>query len=152
MALGWSGNWAADFGRDAMGRVSATAGMPNTHFILRPGERVRSPRVLLLHYVSDELIDGHNQFRQLMLDHYVPRREEPLEEPPVACNSTAGLYARAARTGFLGNTHGTERAGYDRHDCLLGCEAYWLDAYWYPQPWHENLGNWFPGRRIFPTD
>ncbi len=32
----------------------------------------------------------------------------------------------------------------------LGCEAYWLDAYWYPQPWHENLGNWYSRPEDFP--
>ena len=73
-------------------------------------------------------------------------------EPPVACNSTAGLYVRAQRDQVSLGTL-TEQSELATIDTIadLGCEAYWLDAYWYPQPWHENLGNWFPRPEDFPN-
>ena len=48
-------------------------GMETTHFRLRPGQRVRTPRIVLLRYPGKRMILGHNRFRQLMLTHYVQR-------------------------------------------------------------------------------
>ena len=151
LAVGWTGGWMADFLHDADGRVAVRAGMQSTHFRLRPGERVRAPRILLMRYHGDEMIDGHNRFRRLMLDHYVQRRDGRPAEPPVASNSTAGLWVRAQRDkrplGTL--TEQTELAAIPRI-AKLGCEAYWMDAYWFPQPWGTNGGNWFPRPDDFP--
>ncbi|NQT17538.1 MAG: NPCBM/NEW2 domain-containing protein, partial [Planctomycetes bacterium] len=97
LAVGWSGHWMADFVKHAAGQLAARAGMRTTYFRLKPGERVRSPRILLMRYLGEEMIDGHNRFRRLMLSHYVQRRDGKPAEPPVAHNSTAGLYVRAKR-------------------------------------------------------
>jgi alpha-galactosidase len=151
LAVGWSGTWAVEFERGNQGDLADRAGMPRTHFRLRPGERVRTPRILLCPYTGGSLIDGHNQVRQLMLQHYLPWRDGRPAEPPVASNGTAGLYVRAQRDRRpLGRLNEQVELAAVEQIARLGCEAYWLDAYWYPQPWHENLGNWFPRPEDFP--
>ena len=151
LAVGWSGRWMADFLHHLTGQLAVRAGMQNTYFRLKPGERVRTPRILLMRYLGDEMIDGHNRFRRLVLSHYVQRRDGKPAEPPVAHNSTAGLYVRAQRDKKpLATLNEQGELAVIPKIAKWGCEAYWLDAYWYPQPWHQNLGNWYPRPEDFP--
>ena len=151
LAVGWSGRWMAEFLHHPAGQLAVRAGMQNTYFRLKPGERVRTPRILLMRYLGDEMIDGHNRFRRLMLDHYVQRRDGKPAEPPVAHNSTAGLYVRAKRDQKpLATLNEQGELAVIPKIAKWGCEAYWLDAYWYPQPWSRNLGNWYPRPDDFP--
>ncbi len=144
LAVGWSGQWAAEFVREADGRLTAGAGMETTHFRLRPGQRVRTPRIVLLRYLGGEMIRGHNRFRQLMLKHYVPRHDGRPLVPPV-CHNTAATVYRSGEEATEANQLAILRAA-----AALGCEAYWMDAYWYPRPWSTNVGNWYPRPDDFP--
>jgi len=151
VAVGWTGRWKADFCHDRQNAVRIRAGMQATRFQLRPGERVRTPRILLLRYGGEAMIRGHNQFRRLMLDRYVRRLDGRPAEPPVAYSSVAGLYVRAKETGQpLGRLNEDYELRMIAKAADLGCDTYWMDAYWYPQPWHENMGNWFPRPDDFP--
>jgi len=143
VAVGWSGQWAAEFAREPDGGLTAGAGMETTHFRLRPGERLRTPRIVLLRY-QGEMIRGHNRFRRLMLKHYVPQKDGRPVAPPVAHNTAATVY-RSGREATEAN-----QTAIIRRAAELGCEAYWMDAYWYPRPWHANVGNWYPRTDDFP--
>jgi alpha-galactosidase len=144
LAVGWSGQWAAEFARDSYGTVAIRAGMETTHFRLRSGQRVRTPRIVLLRYPGNRMIFGHNRFRQLLLAHYVQRRNGQPAAPPI-CHNTAGAIYRS-------NQPATEinQLAIIRKAAQLGVEAYWMDAYWYPQGWAENVGNWYPRPNDFP--
>lgn len=151
LAVGWTGRWKADFLQEATGAVRVRAGMQATRFRLRPGERVRTPRIVLLRY-GGRMIDGHNAFRRLMLAHYTPQEGGKPAVPPVATNNVAGLWLRSARTKKpLGRLNEAGELSLMPRAAALGCEAYWMDAYWFPQPWYEgNIGNWFPRGDDFP--
>jgi alpha-galactosidase len=152
LAIGWTGRWQAEFEPCSGGGVALRAGLPQTHFRLRPGERVRSPRILLLHYRDRSLSRGHNQFRRLLLRHLVPQDQGAPIRPPVAHNSVAALWLQSTRSKQpLGRlTAASELALIDKA-AAVGCEAYWMDAYWFPQPWWEkNMGNWYPRADDFP--
>src|SRR5262245_12136930 len=71
-AIGWTGGWAASFERGADGHLRARAGLASTHLALRPGARIRTPRVLLLFWEGDRL-HGHNLLRRFLLAHHTPR-------------------------------------------------------------------------------
>lgn len=144
VAVGWSGQWKAEFSRDASGRLSFLAGMEHTRFRLSPGERVRTPRVVLLRYEDDEMIAGHNAFRQLVLRHYWQQEDGKPAIPPV-CHNTAATVYRSGKEATEANQRTIIAKAAE-----LGCEAYWMDAYWYPRPWHTNVGNWFPRPDDFP--
>ena len=118
--------------------------METTHFRLRPGQRLRTPRIVLLRYPGQRMILGHNRFRQLVLAHYVQRRNGQPAVPPI-CHNTAGTIYRS-------NQPATEinQLAIIRMAAQLGVEAYWMDAYWYPQGWAENVGNWYPRASDFP--
>ena len=150
LAVGWTGRWKAEFQQDKDGIVSARAGMQNTHFYLKPGEQVRTPRIVLMQWVGREMVYGHNQFRQMMLRHYTPWRDGKPAEPPVTANNTAGVWIR-------GQTRLHEKGELAFINTLesIGCEAYWLDAYWYLNSlphgdWLKNIGNWIPSPGDFP--
>ncbi|MBM4088531.1 MAG: hypothetical protein FJ276_03765 [Planctomycetes bacterium] len=144
LAVGWSGQWMAELHRQIDGGVRLRAGMESTRFRLRPGERVRSPRIVLLHYDGRRMIDGHNQFRRLMLQHYVQRRDGQPAVPPICHNTAATVYRSEQRATEANQLAIIEKAAQ------LGIEAYWMDAYWYPQPWGSNVGNWCPRPEDFP--
>ena len=144
LAVGWSGQWAAEFARETDGSLTIGAGMEATHFRLRPGQSVRTPRIVLLRYHGPEMIRGHNRFRRLMLEHYVQRRNGRPVPPPVAHNTAATVY-RSGREA----TEENQLAIIDKA-AKLGAEAYWMDAYWYPRPWHTNVGNWYCRENDFP--
>lgn len=151
LAVGWTGKWKAEFQQDKDGTVHARAGMQKTHFYLKPGEQVRTPRIVLLRWTGDEMVHGHNQFRKMMLRHYTPWREGKPAEPPVTANNTAGVWIR-------GQTRLNEKGELALINTLksTGCEAYWLDAYWYLNSlphgdWLKNIGNWIPSPGDFPN-
>jgi len=144
VAVGWSGQWAAEFARESDGSVTVGAGMEKTHFRLHPGERIRTPRIVLLRYGGDAMIKGHNYFRKLMLKHYVHREDGEPAVPPICHNTAATVYRSGKKATEKNQLLLIEEAAE------LGCEAYWLDAYWYPQPWSSNVGNWFPRPEDFP--
>jgi alpha-galactosidase len=151
VAVGWTGHWMAEFVHDERSNLRLRVGMPETSFRLQPGERVRGPRIGLLRY-DGPLIRGHNLLRRFMLQHIVPRADGSPIVPPVAINHVAALWLHAHRNqqplGAL--TEQTELALIEKA-AALSCEAYWMDAYWFPQPWWEgNMGNWWPREDDFP--
>src|SRR5208282_5264399 len=61
-AIGWSGQWRAALARSSPGPTTLRAGMERTSLRLHPGEKIRSPRILVLTWKGDR-IDAHNRFR-----------------------------------------------------------------------------------------
>jgi alpha-galactosidase len=80
-----------------------------------------------------------------MIDHYVPRRRNEPAFPPIAHNTAATIYQTGEPTNEANQLEMVEATAQ------RGCEAFWLDAYWYPQPWHEHVGDWFPRPDDFPN-
>lgn len=151
VSIGWTGRWKASFSREQSGAVRVAAGMQTTHFVLKPGERIRTPRIVLLRY-KGRLIDGNNAFRRLMLAHYVPRDDAGPAMPPVTTNSVAGLWLRSAREKKpLELLNQAGELSLISRAAEWGAESYWMDAYWFPQPWYDgNIGNWYPRPADFP--
>ena len=73
VAVGWSGCWRADLTTQDDRLLRVTAGLDRTHFVLHPGERVRSPRMLVLFQEGDTW-NANAQFRELIYQHYAARR------------------------------------------------------------------------------
>lgn len=143
VAVGWSGQWAAEFTSTASGSVTVRAGIESTRFRLEPGERVRMPRIVLVRWRGTDPSSGHNLFRRLMLENYVRRHNGEPAAPPITHNMFGTVYQRGKPIDLEGLL-ATLNAAADR-----ACEAYWVDAYWYPQPWYEHVGDWFPNPELF---
>ena len=144
VAVGWTGQWHATFSRDEEGRLLLLAGMAETRLRLRPGESIRTPRIVLLPWEGEDRLRGHNLFRRLMVEHYVPRIGVEIAFPPTVHNTaSANLVAKR-----LPNE--SDELEAVRRCSELGLEAYWMDAYWFPQPWWQNVGNWRHREEDFP--
>jgi alpha-galactosidase len=149
-AIGWSGGWAATFGRTRDG-VSVKAGMERTHLVLHPGEEIRTPRILLMFWEGDRAA-AHNRWRQLILEHYTPRPDGRPLVPPF-CEGVWG----ARSTG----SHLDKIRWLRAND--IPTECYWIDAGWYGErplaeaadglssAWMLEAGSWQPNPEGYPS-
>jgi len=144
-AVGWSGQWQLRAARDAGSQLTLAAGQQTTHFVLHPGEKVRTPRILLIGWSGDRM-RGHNALRRIVYRFHTPLLAGQKPLPPTQCN-----------TWFpVGNDGG--KAGEENQIALLeaykglGIEYLVLDAGWYgvTPNWAENTGTWTPRKDTFP--
>jgi alpha-galactosidase len=168
-AIGWSGQWQiyVRHGRDR--QIVLQAGQQETHLQLYPGESIRTASILLLQWEGKDYLAGHNQWRDLLLSHYVPRINGKAIVPPV---SYTDAYARLFNTiaNITGKNPLETLANLTRKDLYgkvmfpvdiadslyavaaenqldllnnipdIGIENYWIDAGWY----ERGSGWWGP--------
>jgi alpha-galactosidase len=176
VAVGWSGQWAVRVSGETGQKVRLEAGQETTHLKLHPGETVRTPRILAQQWDGNDRLVGHNQFRRLLFEHYVPRINGQIVVPPVS-NSDAFTYEYEAikkKTGqnplhVVSQLKSGEEQGLlsSANDALnwvneknqlefirgippVGIELYWLDAGWFPGKWPFGVGNWTADPKRFP--
>ena len=146
VGVGWSGNWSAAIGVEDT-ELRARAGLKEARFVLRPGERVRMPRILLLFWEGRRL-HGHNMLRQLLHRHYVPRLRGEGQKPLVSVNV---CFTHHGLGGFLHQATETEVLSLVDPFVELGTELFIIDAGWYDgEPWHEWQGNWRYSESKYP--
>lgn len=140
IGIGWSGEWAAAFTRQAGPEFRVRAGMDRTHLRLRPGEQIRTPLMLVLFWEGGDRLRGHNLLRRFILKYHRPSAAgKPVDMP--LCN---------------GNWGGTSAADHLENirriaDHRLPMDYYWIDAEWFGKgPWHVNPGNWTVKKALYP--
>ncbi|HYG35883.1 MAG TPA: alpha-galactosidase, partial [Clostridia bacterium] len=139
-AVGWSGEWAAEFTSDASGQVKLKAGLERTHLCLYPGETIRTPRMLLLFYEGDRW-QGQNLLRQFLLTHHRPKRNGEPPQAPITCGNWGGTRAEV---------HLDNIRKMNQHQ--LPIDYYWIDAEWYGQGgWYPNAGTWEIKKDLYPN-
>ncbi|MBN2137702.1 MAG: NPCBM/NEW2 domain-containing protein [Sedimentisphaerales bacterium] len=145
MGIGWSGQWAARFERSATGPSRVRAGMERTHLVLRPGERIRSPRIVVLAW-KGERHAAHNRFRRLLLFHYVPKEGKK----PVRLPTFMQCFDRYSWTkpGWATEAGQLEAAGWAHR---LGFDFHWFDAAWFVGGFPNGVGNWYCKPKEFPN-
>ncbi len=141
VVVGWPGQWAAQFTRDADKRLRLRAGQELTHFTLRPGEEVRTPLVALQFWKTGDWIRAQNIWRRWMVAHNLPR--------------PGGQLVPTHYGGCFGSMRPRAAEEIEQFDGWLREEIrldYWfIDAGWYvhPEPWW-NVGTWEIDRDRFP--
>ncbi len=134
IAVGWSGDWKASFELQSADRVKITAGLQQSKFRLPVGEELRLPSVLVMTYQGSWL-DGQNQFRRLMLRHFTPQHNSPMDLMPVA----------ASVHGMLGFNDTTEEKLTELASEIaawkLPLDTFWLDAGWNQGGFPQGQGN-----------
>jgi alpha-galactosidase len=143
-AIGWSGCWKADFAAHDGKRLRMTAGMETTHFLLHPGEKVRSPRILLLRWEGDAA-ESNAQFRQLIYKHYAARRNGQPPLPTIFCNT---CFTRGG--GWLNECNAENQISLIHAYAPLGLEALLTDAGWFTGGWPGGAGNWDARQDAYP--
>ena len=145
LALGWPGQWAAQFTRDEGNGVQIRAGQELTHFKLLPGEEVRSLLVALLFWKGD-WIGAQNLWRRWMVAHNLPRPGGKLPPPQFAMGSNGYTIE------MQGANEENEKEFMQRYlDLGMKFDYWWMDAGWYPfkEGWW-NTGTWDPDPQRFP--
>jgi alpha-galactosidase len=145
VALGWPGQWAADFQRDEGTALRVQAGQELTHFKLLPGEEVRTPLVALVFWRGD-WIDGQNTWRRWMIAHNVPRQGGKL--PPPQLDAETDIITNI----MLDATETNQKALIDRYvDERIPLDYWWMDAGWYKfnKQWF-GTGTWEVDTERFP--
>ncbi len=144
MAIGWPGQWSSKFSRDNAG-LDLNAGQETTHFVLLPGEEVRTPLIAMMFYQGD-WIGGQNLWRQWMIRHNIPKDHgKPLTLP---------FFAGCSSHQFAEMTKANEQNQKEFIDSYLKkgikLDYWWMDAGWYVGaaekgwPW---TGTWEVDRR-----
>lgn len=144
-ALGWSGDWEADYSYPEKNQAIMKAGMSNIKLFLEPGEEISSPSVCLLYWEGNDALRGHNLFRRYMRDVIVPKWNG---KEPVSLAMSGGSTS-------LETVNEKNQVDYIRKIAGTGAEVYWLDAGWMAGnkgvPWYWTRGNWYPDPEKFPN-
>ena len=144
LAVGWSGQWEASFQRPAQGELMAKAGQQLVRCKLHPGESIRTPRILLVFWRGSEPLRGNNLLRQVLMTHYMPRRNGELVLSPI-CASVNWT----APDGSYEEPHVSVMQPLARR----GIEVFWSDMdpqQWYPVGFPNGTGTWEPDLAKYP--
>ena len=145
IAVGWSGQWAARVESAEDRRLRVTAGMERTHFILHPGESVRTPRILVLQ-TSGDTLECNARFRELIQKFYAAKRSGKTPEPTLFCNT---CFTRGG--GWLNECNAENQISLIKAYAPLGLEALITDAGWFEGGWPDGAGNWTPRKDAYPN-
>jgi len=143
-AIGWTGQWALSVQRNGDREVVLQAGQQRTRLKLLPGESIRTPRILLVHWQGSDRLRGHNLLRRLLVAHYVPRIGGQVVMPPMSQN-TWFVFSDGNGTTEQNQIEAIAKMP------ALGLEAYWLDAGWFEGGWPNGAGSWVPRKDHFPN-
>ncbi len=146
VALGWPGQWAARFTREQGRGLEIRAGQELTHFVLHPGEEVRTPLVALQFYQGG-WIRAQNIWRRWMLAHNVPRPGGKPLGPRVAAGTSLWTDEMTHATQQI------EELFIDRYlEEKIKPDYWWMDAGWYVNngSW-VNTGTWQVDKKRFPN-
>jgi len=143
IGLGWSGQWSASFVDGTQG-VHTRAGMERMRLSLKPGESIRTPRILLLFWNGSDWLRGQNLLRQFILAHDSPMPGGHLPTLPVAACSWVA---------FDSGNKVTEKNQIEfasTYKRMMPIDTFWLDAGWFEGGWPNGVGNWFAKKDAFP--
>jgi alpha-galactosidase len=147
LAVGWPGQWAASFSRDAERGLRIAAGQELTHLALKPGEQVRAPLAALVFWQGDDTVRAQNLWRRWMWAHNVPRTADGKLPPPILFGNTSLEFNE-----MLGANEENQKYFIDRYiEERVAIDYWWMDAGWYPcgGRW-PNTGTWEPDLERFP--
>ena len=144
IVIGWPGQWAAQFTRDATNGLRVRGGQELTRFKLHPGEEARSPLIALQFWQGDR-VDAQNVWRRWMLAHNLPRTRDGKLPPPLFASCSGGFFP-GLRTSEAGErqfitafTHAGVKLDY-----------WWIDAGWYACTDWPQTGTWTPDPVRYP--
>jgi alpha-galactosidase len=144
--VGWPGQWFADFARDKDKGLRVVAGQEQVHLLLKPGEEIRTP-LMVLQFWRGDWIRAQNIWRRWMVAHNIPR---PNGQPPrpllTPCSSHQFgemIHADEASQIFFIDRYLEEK---------LNPDYWWMDAGWYVnygKGWPQ-VGTWEVDTNRFP--
>ncbi|MCL5073034.1 MAG: alpha-galactosidase [Actinobacteria bacterium] len=158
LAIGWTGQWMANFDHETESTIHVKAGMELTHLKLYPGEQIRTPSILLIFWEGSDYLIGNNLLRRFIISHKLPKvKGEPIKIPIAANSLFHSIKWQELYTIIPGSpgTYNTEKyeIAFARMCKKLGIEYYWLDLGWHEEKgkYSFGTGSWFPNKAGFPN-
>jgi len=146
VAVGWPGQWAAEFVRDNARGLHLRAGQELTRFKLLPGEEVRGP-LIVLQFWKGSWIAAQNVWRRWMMAHSMPKPGGRLPQPQLLASSSRQynemIDANENNQIMFINRYLAENIKLD---------YWWMDAGWYVHHgggW-PRVGTWEVDASRFP--
>lgn len=151
LAIGWTGSWTASFTADREGNVRVVAGQKDVDVFLKPGEKLRTPRVTLFDVPTGT--DVVNLWRDWFRRYIMPREDGIVLRPKLALDVyySGELYNEVTAAEQIDAIKKARSAG-------LPVDALWVDAGWYLRRGEEKTsvgywfrtGDWTPDPERFP--
>ena len=146
LAVGWPGQWAASFTRDAGRGLEIVAGQELTHLVLRPGEEIRTPLVAMMFWHGDDAQRAQNLWRRWMIAHNLPRTTDDKLPPPIMPGNTSLEFNEMCNANEANQEQFIDRYVEER----VPIDFWWMDAGWYPCNGWPQTGTWEPDPKRFP--
>jgi alpha-galactosidase len=147
IAVGWPGQWASSFERDAGRRLRIKAGQELTYLTLRRGEEIRTPLVALVFWEGDGVVRAQNLWRRWMFAHNIPRTKGGKLPSPILFGNTSLEFNEMTVANEENQRYFIDRYLEER----VPIDYWWMDAGWYPcgGQWPKT-GTWEPDPARFP--
>ncbi|MCQ2427756.1 MAG: alpha-galactosidase [Clostridia bacterium] len=146
IAVGWPAVWEAVFEKSDDG-VRLSVGQKRSRMVLRPGEKMRTPRVTFVPY-SEGNENGINIWRRWFLKYILPREAD---------NRLKGKYClhyfmADGKPEFTGATADNQVFALNKYmERGLRPDIWWVDAGWYKCNFQWKFtGDWTPDPERFP--
>lgn len=139
IAIGWTGAWSASFTADENGGVHFTAGQKTLDLFLKPGEKIRTPRITVFEYPPET--DCVNLWRDWFRTYILPRENGKVLSAKLILDAHTGgeLYKDITEEQQIEAIRTMRKMGFR-------CEGLWIDAGWYLRRGAQkvpNIGYWF---------
>ena len=146
LGIGWSGQWFCDM-KMRGSALNVKAGVSGCEFYLKPGEKVRLARMLLLDW-EGEPAEANAQFRKLLAKHFLARMGNAAtpREPIVWANTWAIGGQPLNQT-----SEGSNLALIKKFGKLSGVDYFVTDAGWYGEGFNISDGDYVPNAQRFPN-
>ncbi|HUS74076.1 MAG TPA: alpha-galactosidase [Sedimentisphaerales bacterium] len=146
VAVGWPGQWAAEFVRDNARGLHLRAGQELTRFKLLPGEEVRSP-LIVLQFWKGNWIRAQNIWRRWMMAHSMPKPGGRLPQPQLLASSSRQY------NEMIDANENNQIMFINRYlEEEIKLDYWWMDAGWYVHHgggW-PRVGTWEVDASRFP--
>ena len=150
MAIGWSGTWNAQFSKTEDGVKVKATGTSGLKTYLKPGEKIRTARMVFVSYDKRDESLATNKWRKWMINCNMPH-ESISDDTPVQPASIVGFVSDTEwgwyRGGSGDENHETWQKSYDTLKARdLKFDYHWFDAGWYEASGGGTLAgnNWWP--------
>ena len=147
LVVGWPGQWQSQFIRDGGTGLHISCGQELTHFILHPGEEIRTPRIVV-QFWKGQWLDAQNVWRNWMREYNMPRPGGKKVTPLSGAN-TSMQYGEM--TGA--STENQEMFIRRFMEEKIPLDHWWMDAGWYVGAAEHGwpfTGTWEVDKKRFP--
>ena len=144
VVIGWPGQWAAQFTRDAGSGLRVRGGQELTRFKLHPGEEARTPLIALQFWQGDR-VRAQNLWRRWMLAHNLPRTRDGKLPPPILSSCSGGFFP-----GLRTSEEGERQFITAFAEAGVKLDYWWTDAGWYACTDWPQTGTWVPDPIRYP--